>query len=866
MARLFDYIRNIFSKKPKHEPAEVEALRIAFKDRYHNFKLLLNANNKSLEVMAGIEAALQGGRSFGMSFVRASYTAVSVNVFRMIKNLDGLSPGKYTELFNRFNEIKQNIDSFLTKKKEVKDERLLIPLDSIDKEMTDLVGNKMANLGEMKNRINLKVPGGFAITAFAYERFIKENDLQAEIDRRFQSADVEDMEELYTLSAEIQQLITRSVIPKDLTDAITEAYRQLEDEAEAETTVALRSSALGEDAAGSSFAGQYRSELNVSAENLFQAYKEVVASKYSLQAITYRINRGFRDEDISMCVGCMVMIDAAVGGVTYSRNPVDFRDDSIFINSVWGLPQSVVDGSVACDLFVVSREAPMAVISKDIKDKDRKFVCLPQEGICPIDLAGDTRTMPSINQNQAFALAELAVKLEKYYGSPQDIEWAITTDGSIYVLQCRPLQQMETEKSTYAKPGIKINEEDVIINGGITASPGSACGTVYLVDKGVDILKFPEGAILVTRQALPRWAPLLNRAAAVVTEQGGFAGHLANVAREFGVPALFGVNGAMDLLKNQDQVTVDAGNLTIFKGRIEALLKDLQPIKNPMEGSPVYETLKHISRSIVPLNLLDPDSHDFSPANCKTFHDITRFIHEKSVREMFNFGKEHDFSEKSSKQLYYNVPMQWWILNLDDGFNEDVDGKYVKLENIVSIPMLAFWEGFAAIPWDGPPAIDGKGLVSVIFQSTVNTALTPGVRSAYADRNYFMISKNYCSLSSRLGYHFSIMEALVSDRPIENYISFQFKGGATDYHRRLKRVHFIRDILEEHGFRVEIKEDVLIARLEAHEMDFMKKQIKILGYMSLHTRQLDMIMANSASVEYYRKKINKDIQTIVSTK
>ncbi|HSW50136.1 MAG TPA: PEP/pyruvate-binding domain-containing protein [Bryobacteraceae bacterium] len=861
------FLKKLFSREQPEEAENINALRIEFKDRYHSFKLLLGANHKALEVMAEIEEALHASRPFGMSFVRAACTTAAVNVFSMVRNIEKLAPGKYAGLFERFDHIQKAIDEVLTRRAPAADKRLVIPLGAVTKDTADLVGSKMANLGEIKNGLKLRVPPGFAITAAAYQRFLEHNDLQAEIDRRMQAAESDRVDARYSLSAEIQQMIIRAEVPVEIVTAIRDAWSAMESEAGGPVTAALRSSALGEDAAGSSFAGQYRSELNVSADTLLDAYRNVVASKYSLQAITYRLTRGFRDEDVAMCVGCIAMVDAVAGGVTYSRNPVDIHDDRVFTNAVWGLPKAVVDGSAACDLFVVARGEPMAVVAEDIRPKDRKFVCYPEEGVCRMDLTGDERQRPSITHAQAVELARLAVVLERHYGTAQDVEWAIDTQGVVTLLQCRPLQQKPvatTHPGAAAAPA--ADGTSAVFRGGVTASPGAASGPVFIAEKDADILAFPEGAILMVRQAEPRWASLLNRAAAVVAEEGGFAGHLANVAREFGVPALFAVPAATRLLPTGELATVDATGQSIHRGRIEALLQRAPQRPSLMQGSPVYEILREASRLIVPLGLLEPESPEFAPATCKSLHDITRFIHEKSVHEMFNFGRDHGFSERSSKQLHYKVPMQWWVLNLDDGFTEEIGGKYVQLEQIACVPMLAFWKGFTAIPWEGPPAMDGKGMLSVMFRATTNQALTVGVKSKYAERNYFMISRNYCSLSQRLGFHFSTLEALVSERAPENYVSYQFKGGAADVERRIARVHFIAEILEPIGFRVEIREDHLLARVEGQGADDMLKQVEILGYLALHTRQMDMVMSNPAYVEHYRAKYRRDIEGLIASR
>ena len=862
--RMAQRLAQFFRRGPKPEPQSPEELRLAFRGRYHLFKLLLNANNKALDIMAEMEEALKGSWPFGMSFVRSRCTSVSTSVFQIVKNLNDLAPGKYSALFPRFKEIQLKINPYISPPILSHDGALVKPLREVDISMADLVGSKLASLAEIGRQVDFRIPGGFAITATGYDLFVKHSDLQAEIDRRIQSTNVEQLDQLYSLSASIQQLIMTSPVPPDLEKAILEHYRLLEEEAGMAVRVALRSSALGEDMPGTSFAGQYRSELNVSRENLLEAYKNVVASKYSLTAMTYRLNRGIRDEEVAMGVGCMQMVDAVSGGVMYSRNPLDIRDDAVVINATWGLPKSVVDGSAATDLFVVSRGDSMAIREKIVPVKDQKFVCYPEEGVCRLEVTGEESRMASLTDDQAKELARLAVRIEAYYKRPQDIEWAVDGKGSVVILQCRPLlQKAESEKNPNTEKG---DWAKVLVRGGVTASTGVGCGPVFIARKDMDALQFPAGGVLVTEQSLPRWATLLSRAAAVVTDQGSIAGHLANVCREFGVPAIFGVDGAMTRLENGRTVTVDADGLRIYEGRVEELLVQTEKPRNLMEGSPVFDALKGAAEQIIPLHLLDPDAPAFKAERCRTFHDITRFCHEKSVQEMFQFGKEHLFPERSSKQLLCEVPMQWWVLNLDDGFREEVEGRYVKLENIVSIPMLALWEGIAAKPWEGPPPVDGKGLMSVMFEATRNTALVTGGRSSYGAKNYFIISKNYCSLSSRLGFHFSIVEGLVSERARENYISFQFKGGAADFERRYRRVVFVKELLEEYGFRASVREDNLLSRIEDRDEEFMKSRLRILGFITIHTRQLDMVMANTASYQHYQEKIHQDIRELLQVK
>ncbi len=868
MGRVVDFFMRVIGRpRPETEySGDVEELRAAFKSRYESFRLLLTSNSKALEMMTDMEIAMQGTRPFGMSFIRSRCTSVSVNVFKIIKYLNELAPGKYEELFERFKAIEERINRLLIENKPFIEGALVLPLAAVDNSTIDLTGGKMANLGVVRNQLGLRVPGGFVITASAYERFMEHNDLRGEIWRRMQTVGSETIENLQRLSVELQQLVMRWPVPQEVESAILEAYAKLEEDWGPGTRISVRSSALGEDIAGRAFAGQFRSELNVSSENLISAYKHVVASKYGLTAISYRLSRGIPEESIAMCAGVMCMVDSVAGGVMYSSNPMKPRAPHVIIHSVWGLPKGVVDGSIPADVFVVEKGESLTIRDKEIKPKRRKFICYANEGVRRVEVTDDSALPQSLTDEQIIELARIAVQLELSFGTPQDIEWCVAADGSIFILQSRPLHIWFSASGQQAVPDEEVDQWNILAQGETTASAGVGAGLVFVVRNEADKLHFPEGAVLVVESALPSWAPLLGRASALVAEVGSMAGHLANVSREFRVPALFGVKDATRQLANGQMVTVDAFTGTIYEGCMDALLGSCANQKHLMEGSPILGVLERVAGLIIPLNLLDPDSRDFRPQKCATYHDITRFAHEVSVREMFHFGDEHHFTERSAKRLVVGVRMQWWVINLDDGFNEPVNVPSVKLSQIASIPMLSLWEGFTAVPWDGPPSVDPGGFMSVLMQSATNPALDPAVSSPYNARNYFIISKTFCNLMSRFGYHFSTVEALVGERTIENYVGFTFKGGAADLPRRVRRAQLVTGILRENGFRVNLKEDSLIARLDNADVEYMKTRLVILGYLIMHTRQIDMVMHSDEAFHRYQTKFCNDIQVLLNGK
>ena len=864
---LLDCLRKLLGREDSQEPdaeqlAREEAFKARLRERCARFRRLLSSNKTALEAMSDVEEHLSGSRPFGMDYVHAASTRAVTAVFQMVRDLNALSDDGYESLQQAFDRIRGQMQSLLEEQPH-QDGPNIMPLGDIRLRHITLVGGKMANLGEVAAHAGLDVPDGFAVTVSAYYRFMDYSGLRSELNRRIQATDMHSLDEVFSLSAALQQAVLNAPLPPDLEREITESVAEMQRRAGPGLLLALRSSAVGEDSLGVSFAGQYRSELNVPPEEACEVWKEIVASKYAVTAMSYRYQHGIPDDTAPMCVGVLAMVHAAAGGVAYSRDPVAAArgQEQVLLNAVPGLPQGVVDGAVTPDAFIFTRTNPPKPISKS--------------------LAGLAGIAASLTDAQAAELAQVALALEEYYAEPQDVEWALDSrTGRIVVLQSRPLREADATTENTAAPSEQSQNADasvaaicphlqadvtggpkVLACGGVAVSPGVGMGPVFVARKEADMLSFPKGSILVVERALPRWAPLLSRAAGMVSETGGMAGHLASVAREYRLPAVFSLPNACNLLDNAGDATLDAGHCAVFEGLNPQLAAQIPEPPNLMEGSPVHQRLDALARLMVPLNLLDPESPQFAPEHCQTLHDITRFCHEKSVQLMFDDGS--DVNQRMGKQLKAGVKLQYWIVDMGGGFRRHVGGRVVDIADIASTPMLALWDGMVAIPWAGPPAASASGFMTVMIESTMNPDLESTAPNAMSNKNFFIISDNYMILQARYGYHFCTVESLAGANNHENFVSFQFKGGAADRQRRRLRARMVADLLEQHGFRADVKDDSLFAVAENFSAADILQKTRMIGYLLIHTRQVDMIMLEQERATAMKNKLGGDMASLL---
>lgn len=862
--------RNLLRRsRPCPEEPDDQAVQ-DFKTRYWNFKNLLQLNQKVLEIMSRMEKALAGSQVYGFGFVRKNISEISVSVFRVISLMDKISPGKYPGLIERFEDIHSrlsNIEQEEMASRCPSDTWLLQNIRNIRASEAVVAGAKAANLGEVQSISGMKIPDGFALSCRAYKLFMDQNQLAGQVDQIIQCVDFESLHQVYETSRRLQELIMNSAVPPEVSDEISLAVETLQKQHGTDLKFAVRSSATGEDTLGTSFAGQYISVLDVPVSELEQAYKQVLAGKYSARAMLYRHRRGLSDSHVLMGAAFLIMQDAECSGVIYTRNP-ETGAREVVISVLPGLPGALVDGSADPDVFVCP-ENPELPVTRRIQLQSSMIRHSPEHGLTTVPLDQDIASSPVISDSLARELAGMALNLEEHFCGPQDIEWCLTPEGQTIVLQSRPLQihqdapaGSEQDRAVQDfRERIAAHGPEPVLQGGTPACSGIASGTVYLVSSTADAENLPQGAIMVAREAMPRWSALVGRASGIITEHGSSAGHLATVAREFHVPALFNLEGAAHLLQQGSEITLDAGEGAVYPGvLVEGSIQDTA--RQAMRGTPVQQALQRIIELISPLHLVDPSGDGFDPEHCQSFHDILRFCHEKAVDEMFCLGTGYQGTDVSGKRLVAGAETQWWLVDIGGGFKGQCPGKKIRLSQVCSVPFLMVWEGMISVPWHGPPGSDVKGMFSIIMESTMNRDLEMSGPSCFQMKNFALLAANFCSMNCRFGYHYSVLQSLCKDDARENYIRFGFKGGAADMDRKRLRLKLIRTLLEQEGFLVKGNEDVLSASFEGAGRQETMKRLKTLGYIMVHTRQVDMVMKNQDQYAYYLQKMQQDISNL----
>lgn len=796
------------------------------KARYDHFRKLLGHNRTALTAMADLEQIFYDNRPFTLQFVERKIGLLLTNTEALINSLAGMSKKDYRSLAGALNTIRRAIQFELAGDESSAVADLVLPLEQVSRNTARFTGAKAANLAFMHGELAMPTPAGFSVTTAAYWLFMKETGLIAEIDEHLANMTADDPASIEATGSLIRSRILAMKIPSAIAKAMAEAVAGLAPAKHDDLLLAVRSSAVGEDGE-ISFAGQYSSVLNVAPADLTEAYKQVVASKYSASALSYRLHHGLEDHDTPMAVLIIKMVQPRLSGVLYTADPQNGDLHTIRVSAVAGLGEGLVGGDISAEWRYRLDKASFKILSATHSGQPRE---------------------PSVAD--ASLLEELwrcAIRLEKHFQRPLDMEWAIDSENHLFLLQVRPLLVTENIEESEITP-VDYPGHPLLIESGRCAAAGIAAGRVLLL-QGADSAEIAgqlgDETILVTRTASTMITPWVGKVKGIITDTGSAASHLASVAREFGVPALFDTRTATSTLKNGDTVTLWASNAKVYRGKVKQLTAGIRPVNRPIFASPAHLRMQRLLDLISPLNLTDAGSPAFSQEECRTIHDIIRFCHEISVREMFRFSESTD-RERNAVQLKVNFPFQLFALDLGGGLRNGLTTCHeIGVHEVACIPFRALWQGLShpGINWSSSVAVGAHNFMSLMAGGSLPQ------QGRLGGASYAILSDDYMNLSIRFGYHFATVDALVTDDAEHNYAALHFAGGAGAHYGKSLRLQYIAGVLGRLGFATTLKGDLIEASLTRLDRLTMTATLDQLGRLLGSTRLLDMAIRDAEQVE-----------------
>jgi len=823
----------------RQQKAEAHDLLTA---RYQIFRSLLASNNRAVDRLTeiGIHLRLQGDQP---GLARLTEKLIE-ETEEMVARLEHLAVGRYRALRGVQHILATTIREKLKPLSRPESIPFSLSFAALTLEHRALTGNKAAALADLKKK-GFRVPDGFVVTLAGCRFFLEHQGLSLQLVHLLAAHESGTGKAIPPETAhQVQELIRNAPLPPALVEEILAQARSFFQSGKA---LAVRSSSISEDGERHSFAGQFSSVLNVRDEAQFlKAFTEVVASNFNVRSLAYRLHAGLDPLSFEMAVLCLEMVEARAAGILLTRSPQEPESGMMLISAVPGLGEAAVSGSAATDIYLVGRNGEVDWQRSSIADKERFLVGDAEGGVRWQDLAPEDRQKPVLNEEELRILADWGKALEEKEGMPQDIEWAVNGEGQVILLQVRPLTTM----------GVQSAEEwqgkTPPLVQGIMASGGRATGRALLVKSRRDLETLPqEPVVLVMPQSFVDAANLLGMVAAVLVDLGSPADHLACVAREQGTPLICGLADAGNRLTAGQWLTVDGSHGRVYAATAEEISAAMEawqkkpPATRPAltSLSPLYQELREL---ITALHLTDAYGPTFSIMECKSLHDIVRFVHEKAVLSMFEAGDEVLEGNLGAVHAI-DSPVPFFVSVIDMGGGLALTGpkkRRIPPEMVISRPFQALWRGITTpgLHWGPPPGGTPMGSVMSSFITDQKSERPIGMP------NYCLVSRDYCNMNARMDFHFIMIDTVCSPEARSNHIRFRFKGGGTSLTRRQRRALCIGEIFEHHGFLVDVRDDLVNASLQGASREAIEDKLVVVGRILGFTRLLDAAMATDAMI------------------
>ncbi|HGM4962271.1 TPA: phosphoenolpyruvate synthase [Pseudomonas putida] len=566
----------------------------------------------------------------------------------------------------------------------------VVSLDKLGVHDVEHVGGKNASLGEMISNLagaGVSVPGGFATTAQAYRDFLEQSGLNDRIHAALDALDVDDINALTKIGAQIRQWVMEAEFPARLDSEIRTAFAEMA-AGNDNMAVAVRSSATAEDLPDASFAGQQETFLNIrGVDNVIRAAKEVFASLFNDRAIAYRVHQGFDHKLVALSAGVQRMVRSETGtaGVMFTLDTESGFRDVVFITGAYGLGETVVQGAVNPDEFYVHKNTLQAgrpaILRRNLGSKAIKMVYGEEakagRSVKTVEVDRAERARFCLSDDEVSELAKQAMIIEQHYQRPMDIEWAKDgDDGKLYIVQARP-ETVKSRSSANVMERYLLKEKGTVLVEGRAIGQRIGAGKVRVINDVSEMDKVQPGDVLVSDMTDPDWEPVMKRASAIVTNRGGRTCHAAIIARELGIPAVVGCGNATQVLKDGQGVTVSCAEGDtgfIFEGELGFDIK-----QNSVDAMPELPFK-------IMMNVGNPDrAFDFAQLpNAGVGLARLEFIINRMIgvhpKALLNYaGLPADLKDSVDKRIAgYNDPVGFYVEKLVEGISTLAAAFYPK--------------------------------------------------------------------------------------------------------------------------------------------------------------------------------------------